>query len=283
METGLLIKIHNYELYASPAEKNFIRQLNAEPEKFTQKNLRQIAEMTYASPATIIRLCRKLDYKGFRDFQRALVYETALSRKSMKLSMQDVLSVKSTEEIIKRVTWKNAEALEMSQKLVNAADIDRCVEMIGKARNITLYGVGSSLLVARDLYLKLVRIGLLCNIADDLHTQLLYAKTMQETDLAIIISYSGLTEEMITCARTAKENGAQTIVITRSSGSKLAKYADVVLAVATTELIIRSGAMSSRISQLNMVDVLFTTYVNRHYSELSGKFEKTQIHKSMEM
>ena len=69
------------------------------------------------------------------------------------------------------------------------------------------------------------------------------------------------------------------IAITRSSGSKLGKYADVTLEVAATELIVRSGAMSSRISQLNMVDILYVSYVNRHYDELYSSFAKTQIKK----
>ncbi len=61
----------------------------------------------------------------------------------------------------------------------------------------------------------------------------------------------------------AKANGAKVIAITRAVESKLAAEADYVLPVAATELIHRSGAMSSRISQLNVVDVLFTAYVNR--------------------
>ncbi|MBR5636943.1 MAG: SIS domain-containing protein, partial [Pseudobutyrivibrio sp.] len=136
-----------------------------------------------------------------------------------------------------------------------------------------------SLLVARDFYLKLIRIGKMVNISDDLHSQILYSSTMTKDDLAVVISYSGLTEEMITCAQNAKEKGAKVIAITRSSGSKLGRYADVILEVAATELIVRSGAMSSRISQLNMIDILYVSYVNRHYDELYSSFAKTQIKK----
>ena len=132
---------------------------------------------------------------------------------------------------------------------------------------------------AKDFYLKLIRIGKMCNISDDLHSQILYSSTMTKDDLAVVISYSGLTEEMITCAKQAKEKGAKVIAITRSSGSKLGRYADVILEVAATELIVRSGAMSSRISQLNMIDILYVSYVNRHYDELYSSFAKTQIKK----
>ncbi len=279
MEKGLFLRLKNYEDYATPGEKNFIDTLRKNPETFINLGLKEVAKLSYSSEATIYRLCRKLDYDGYKQFQSALVYEVALMQESRAVSMQDIDPGQSVADIIKRVTWKNIESLEMSTKLVKPDDIEKCVDLIGDARNINLFGVGSSLLVARDLYLKLTRIGKLCNICDDLHSQILYAKTMTKDDLAIVISYSGLTKEMIECANTARENNAKVIAITRSSGSKLGKYADINLEVAATELIVRSGAMSSRISQLNMIDILFVSYVNRHYDELYKNFAKTQIKK----
>ena len=279
MDKELFVKLENYKGYASPAEKDFIQKLQKNPEKFVGKNLKEISDMTFASQATVYRLCRKLGFGGFKEFQQALIFEIAIMHESAKASMKDILPGLSTEEIIRQVTMKNLDSLEMSRKLVNGEDIDKCIELIDNAKNINLFGVGSSLLVARDFYLKLIRVGKLCNICDDLHAQILYAKTMTPDDIAIVVSYSGLTEEMIECAKTAKENGAKVIAITRSSGSRLGKHADVVLGVAATELTVRSGAMSSRISQLNMVDILYVTYIDKHYEELHDSFAKTQISK----
>ncbi len=280
METGLFLRLGNYKDFANPAENGFIKSLSNNPEAFVGKGLKEVAEMSYASQATIYRLCRKLGYKGYKDFQQALVYETAIMQESAKASVMDIEPGLAVEDIIKQVTRKNVESLEITSKLVNPRDIKKCIKLLDKARNINLFGVGSSLLVARDLYLKLIRIGKMCNICDDLHSQILYAKTMGKEDLAIVISYSGLTEEMIACAEIAKEKGATVIAITRSSGSKLGKYADIVLEVAATELIVRSGAMSSRISQLNVIDILYVSYVNYHYDDLHDSFAKTQIQKT---
>ena len=106
---------------------------------------------------------------------------------------------------------------------------------------------------------------------------------MRPSDLAVAISYSGLTKEVVTCAKTAKENGATVIVITRNSpGTDLVRYADRTLSVAATELITRSGAMSSRISQLNVVDVLYASYVSDNYEQCMNIFEKNRISKESE-
>lgn len=42
--------------------------------------------------------------------------------------------------------------------------------------------------------------------------------------------------------------------------------ADCCLYVMATEELFRSGAMSSRISQLNMVDILYTAYLSRDFN-----------------
>lgn len=279
---GLLLRLKDYQSKASAAEKYAVTIILNHPEQVIGTSIQAFSALAYASPATIIRLCRKLGCEGYRDFQQSLVYETALFKDSRNISVQEIIPTPSTEAIIRKVTQKNIESLETSRKLVDPNIIDTCVNMIDQSRFIQLFGIGSSLLVARDLYLKLIRVEKPCNICDDWHAQLLSARTMQKGELAIIISYSGLTQEMITCAMAARANDAQVIVLTRAAESKLAAQADCVLTVAATELILRSGAMSSRISQLNMVDILYVAYVNQHYENCMRSFPKTHIQKPLE-
>lgn len=60
------------------------------------------------------------------------------------------------------------------------------------------------------------------------------------------------------------------IAITRAVGSDLADEADLVLGVASTEPLVRSGAMGSRMSQLLVVDALYAVYVTRDYERCSN-------------
>ena len=127
--------------------------------------------------------------------------------------------------------------------------------------------------------MKFLRINKCCYLGEDWQLQLLYAKNLSKDDLGIIISYSGLTEEMITCAKIIKAKGAALIAITRFADSQLARLADYNLYVAASEFLIRSGAMSSRISQLNVVDILYTMYLNQHYEETAIQVKKTYMPK----
>ena len=118
--------------------------------------------------------------------------------------------------------------------------LNQCVELLDRSQTVYLFGIGSSLLVARDMYLKLLRVNKACVICDDWHAQLLQARHIRSCDLALIVSYSGLTEEMITCAREARLMEAPVITISRFEQSPLVRLADYNLAVAATELIFLS-------------------------------------------
>ncbi|MFR3729729.1 MurR/RpiR family transcriptional regulator [Lacrimispora sp.] len=276
---GLLVRIDDYFNNAGEAEKVLIQRLQRNPESVLRKSIKEIARETYTSPATIVRLCRKLGCAGYKDFQNSLAYEVALFRESREIAFQKITQDDTVEDIIYKVTKKNIESLETTRKLLEPKVITECVKLLETSRSVALFGLGTSLLVARDLYLKLLRADVICNVCDDWHAQFLTAKNLKKDDLAIVISYSGLTKEMLTCTKEAKANGARVIAITRAVESRLAAEADYVLPVAATELIHRSGAMSSRISQLNVVDVLFTAYVNRNYEFCMSQFGRTHIQK----
>lgn len=276
---GLLVRIEDYLQYAGEAEKELMIRLQRNPESVLRKSIKEIAKETYTSPATIVRLCKKLGCNGYKDFQSTLAYEVALFRESRDIAFQTITPQDSVEDIIYKVTKKNIESLETTRKLLEPKIITECVKLLESSRSVCLFGLGTSLLVAKDLYLKLLRADVICNVCDDWHAQFLTARNLKKNDLAIVISYSGLTEEMLTCAKEAKANGAKVIAITRAVESKLAAEADFVLPIAATELIHRSGAMSSRISQLDVVDVLFTAYVNRNYEFCMKQFGRTHIQK----
>ncbi len=279
---SVIVRLQEYEPQASTAERAVIRFLLKSPESVMGCSIRELSEKTFSSCSTIVRLCKKNGFHGYKDFQQSLMYEIAVRNQSaaeMELELQPGDNI---SDLIAKVTYKNIVSLEKTAKLLQEDVLDHCVDCLIKSHSIALFGIGSSLLVARDAYLKFLRVNKEVFSCDDWHAQLLHARNMTEHDVAIIISYSGLTEEMIQCARTAKSNGAVVIAITRFKDSKLAQLADYNLYVAATELIVRTGAMSSRISQLNVVDILYTAYLQRTLEGNLTQFKRTHIPKKKE-
>ena len=279
---NVLVRLQEYSAQASGAEKGILSNLLTNPESFGGCSIHELAERTFSSPSTIIRLCHKTGFDGYKEFQKSLMYELAVRKEADKKQMDEIKRDDSLEAIVDKVTYKNIVSLENTRKLVDLPVLQRCVELLRECSSVYLFGMGSSLLVARDAYLKFLRVNKSCHVCDDWHAQLLQAMNIRPDCAAIIISYSGLTQEMIRCAKEIRQKGAPIIVISRFEESPLAKLADYNLCVAATEFIIRSGAMSSRISQLNMIDILYTAYMNCNFDDSMKQLRRTHINKPAE-
>lgn len=273
------IKLKEYLKHASTTEQAIIDYILKHPKETSQLTIYKLAEMTYTSPSSIIRLCKKNGYSGYKEFIKELIYEQAIRTNYEKKSIPELNKSDDIDETIAKVTHKNILSLEETEKLLDYEVVKACVREIFECKRLVLFGLGASLIVAKDAQLKFTRVDKMSHVSEDWHTQLLHARNMKEGDLALVISYSGQTEEMLRCAKEAQANGATIMSITKLNDSPISKMADYSLYVAPNEFSFRSGAMSSRIAQLNIIDILYSGYVNLLYDETLEILEKTQIKK----
>lgn len=274
---SVLIAAKQYLLIAGNAERGVLQHILDHPEDIAQCTIRRLGELSYTSPSTIVRLCRKLGFSGYREMQKALVAELVVRRQSRETQEKQLDQADVLSEIVTKVTFRNISCLEESIRLIEQDTVRKSVDLICRSDTVLLFGMGASYLVAQDAYLKFIRADKRCSCCEDIHVQYVLARNATPQDVAIIISYSGCTEEVNRCARYLKQQGTPIIAITRFVSSPLSRMADNCLYVMATEDLFRSGAMSSRISQLNMVDILYTAYINRDFSQSYDRIEHNQL------
>ena len=278
MKSALLILRESMSTL-SDTERDIAEYLLANPEKIIDLSIHDLAKRTFSSSSSIVRLCHHLGFEGFKDFRKAVTYELALREQNRKDEQKELDRSDSLEEIIEKITYKNIMSLEDTKNLMDVQTLRECLWLIQKARCIYLFGLGASLCAAKDLYLKFLRLNKLCVINEDWHSQLLQARNATEKDLGIVISYSGNTSEVIECMKALKANNTPIIAITRCVNTPVSELADQKLYTTANESTFRSGAMSSRISQLNIIDVLYTALANSRYEESLEQLSRTHIHK----
>lgn len=274
---SVLIPLKQYQSSASNAECGVVNYIIEHPEESSKCSIYQLAELSYTSASTIVRLCRKLGFTGYREMQSSLIHELALRTQSIKERANYIDHFDSLSETIVSITYRNITSLEDSMRMLDEAALEESIKILENCKNLYLFGIGSSLLVAQDALLKFIRIGKPCSCCMDTHSQYVLSNNADKTDAAIIISYSGYTEEMLRCANNLRSRGASIIAITRYDNSPLSQLANCTLHTVALEDLFRSGAMSSRISQLNVIDILYTAYMNRNYNENLLKIERSQI------
>ena len=276
---SVLIRLREMRPDLSATEQVLADYIRRQPEQVLAMNVRELAQQSYTSPSAVIRLSKRLGFAGYRELSRALTVEIASLRQGSGLRAEKILPQDSTEQIIEKITYNNIASLEDTRNLQDEATVDACVQLLRESRHILLFGIGSSLCVARDAYLKFLRLNKPCTVNDDWHSQLLEARNASPQDVGIVFSYSGATVEMLECMKALRENSAPCIAVTRYARSPVSELATYNLYTASTETLFRSGAMASRISQLNVVDILFTLFANSEYDACLVQLEKTHIHK----
>lgn len=278
MKNAVLLLRENSRLMNN-SDKKIAEYILSHTEMVAQMNINELAKASFTSSSTIYRMCRNLGFGGYKDFKQSLIYDVAIRSRERKLENEDIQRSDSIEKIIEKVTYKNIISIEDTKNLIDPAHLEQCVALLVKAQSVLLFGMGASFGVARDAYLKFLRINKPCIVNEDWHSQLLTARNSKPEDLGIVISYSGETAEILECMKEMQINRTPIIAITRFVASPVAKLADYTLYTADNESLFRSGAMSSRISQLNVIDILYTAYAYQQYDHTVEQLSKTHIHK----
>lgn len=249
-----------------------------------QPKLRQIAEIVLKDPqaaggmtigalakaagcseATVVRLANELGYSGYREFRFSLLEETAIHRERTSGSAYDgdIDPGDDLETVVGKIAFADARAVRDTAGALDIAVLGQVAQQIAGARRIAAFGAGASGLAAMDLTQKLTRIGLSCAVYRDVHEGLPAAALLGEGDVAVGLSHTGQTTDVLDALRVAAAAGATTVALTNASGSALARGADHVLVTAATESAFRSGATASRIAQLTVIDCILVAVAQR--------------------
>lgn len=275
-----LLRLRECSERFSSTERGVAERILAEPQLVVDLSVHELAQRTFSSPSTIVRMCNHTGFSGYKEFRRAVTYELAQREQTRRNDQREIRRSDSLEQIIDKITYANILSLEETRDLMDVAVLRDSVALLRKAKVIYLFGLGASLCAAQDAYLKFLRLNKLSIINEDWHSQLVQSYNATAQDAALVFSYSGVTTEVIACMKNLKKNGTPIIAITRCVQSPVYELADYRLYTAANESLFRSGAMSSRMSQLNVVDILFTAFANEDYEQSLGQLSKTHIRKS---
>jgi DNA-binding MurR/RpiR family transcriptional regulator len=256
-----------------PAEKRVAQVILSNPREAVHYSITQLAEKAEVSDATVVKFCKRLGYKGYQEFKIMLAQDVAVKPQLIHGEVEPGNDVQTIKE---KIFQANISALQETAQVLETEALERAVQALANAGEIHFYGVGASGIVALDAEQKFSRIGLRTSAFLDTHLQIARAVHLREGDVAVCLSFSGETVEIVEALRAAKQAGALTIAITSFSGSTLAREADVLLLTSTQQNLFRSGAIASRLTQLSTIDVLFIAVALVDHERAQEAIEKTR-------
>jgi DNA-binding MurR/RpiR family transcriptional regulator len=264
MIRGGLLRIQESIQRLNPSEKKVASFIIEKPELMVNMTVSELSEASGSSQSAIIRLCKTLNMKSYQELKLCVAGDLRDNQNSGE-EYKEINLDSDLHTIISSVTNNNVYSLKETLKIINTEKLEAAIDIIENAKRVDFYGAGASQIVAQDAQTKFMRINKTCTAYSDNHLQLTSAVTLTDNDAAVAFSNSGETLQIVECIKAAKKSGAKTIGITRYGRNTLEQLVDVNIELFSSESDVRSAATSSRIVQLNIVDIIFIAIVGHQY------------------
>jgi RpiR family transcriptional regulator, carbohydrate utilization regulator len=235
------------------------------PDEVIHLAMSDLAERCSVSSTTVFRFCRKVQTNGYHDFKIRLALELTpgrLATYSMAFPGEGVIAA------ARKVITADIKALDDTLSILDFPALERAADALLGARQVDIYGSGGGAVAALELQHKLIRVGVCAVPHLDAEMQLISAALLSPVDLAVAISYSGESRELIHALQVSKGTGAQTIAITNHPASPLARLADISLCTAGQEAVVHGSPLGARIAQIGLIDILHTCMARKRQAEV---------------
>lgn len=183
-------------------------------DKVAYMRIRELADETHVSTATILRFCRKNQCEGFSEFKVKL---KMLLSQHKKASVQNL---KSTHHTV-------YEFFEQSQHPDIEEKIRLAAQLIAKASSVIFIGTGSSGIMAEYGARYFSSLGTFAMYIKDPHFPV--HASLRENNITISLSTSGENPYTLPLLRQIKQEKGKIISITNNRQSTLAKISDLTI------------------------------------------------------
>lgn len=254
------------------AEKRVADRIMENPGDILPLSIVELAEKCDSSEATIVRFAKKLGFSGYQELKISLAQENRSTIINANMSASD-----TAFDIYEKVCNDIYCSLERTKKVLDKDALEKTSAAIRNAGKIIVLGLGNSAAIAMDASHKLLRAGYNAVAYTDNHMQVIAASHLKPKDVAIGISHSGSSKDVIEALQIAKDHGAVTVCITNKGKSPIQKHSDYVLHTESEETQYNILALNSRIAQLSIVDALYYHVVYQQSEKSLASINDTEI------
>ncbi|MFP3124903.1 MurR/RpiR family transcriptional regulator [Ectobacillus funiculus] len=205
-------------------------------EKVAYMRIRELADETHVSTATILRFCRKLNCEGFSEFKVMLKMHLGENKKTI---------LKSSEHSVAEFFERTLQG-DIEEKIRQAASL------VNQAESVIFIGIGSSGILAEYGARYFSSLGTFSMYIKDplfpIHSQL------RHHSVTIALSVSGENNFTVTHLHQLKQEGSKIISITNNKHSTVAKISDINIPYYVTEEWFENANITTQVPALYILE-----------------------------
>ncbi|MET3656253.1 MULTISPECIES: MurR/RpiR family transcriptional regulator [Sporosarcina] len=240
----------------SATERFLLEYIHQNIDEIATMSIVTLSERATVSTATIVRLMKKIGYEGYTSFKYRLMQNKKMVDYDDQLHDIDV--------DIKKAIKKNEEEVFRTIQLLSIGQIEDTVQKMHDAEKIYIFGRGFSEMIANEMMIKLQLTDKACENHDDPNIIRIKSQKVKTNELAIFISLSGETTELVEACQNLRMRQVTTISLTTSLDSSLSKLSDItLLGYKSDQSLFPEYEVRSRLSLNVIARILLDAYVIR--------------------
>ena len=247
-------------------EQGIVNYILTNPEELEKISSRQLAELTYTSPATVVRICQKLGFSGYSEFKIKYLQEVNQTPRMDQINRTNpITSEDSLHRIVNKVAALEITAIEQTKKGIDLDQLNRVSELLNQAMCIDFYAFDNNLHLAKNACSHFLYAGKQAVIHDSSNAQFMQAFASVEGHVAIIISRTGENPMLYRIANVLRERKIPLLVLTESRHSSLAKISTEHLYLYNVHRFTDMGTILFQTSVQYLFDLLFAILFSRNF------------------
>lgn len=269
-----------------PSEQVIVDFIKKEKFNIEHLSTAEIAKLTFNSKSTLVKLAKRLHFKGWIDFRTAYLEELSYLEQSKKMIDANLPFEKNDHllTIANKIATVKQEAIQDTLSLLNNETIQKAADLLNGAETIHIIAVTNNLLLANEFQYNMMRINKrVCVHA--LQGEGILASTMSTCkDCVIVISYSGETGSLRPMVLNFYRQNVPIILISHFGESSFSRVADVHIKMSTRErLYSKIATFANDASIAYLLDLLYSVVFVKQYernleyrTRHSERFETTR-------
>ncbi|MGE3306360.1 MAG: MurR/RpiR family transcriptional regulator [Rhizobiaceae bacterium] len=217
------------------AERRIADLVLADADYFLRGSITEVAQAAGVSASSLTRFSRLLEVDGFRELKLSVAQAKSAQSPYYHQSVQALGELEIAEGRLEYLYLQQIVAsLNSTFTRLDAEALVDAIRAIRSARRIRTFGVAVSGLIASEAAMRFMRLGLEATYVADSHFMRIASSLLGQGDVAICISHTGRSQEVLDAADMARRQGATVVGLT-APHTPLSRKADILIEISVFE------------------------------------------------
>ncbi len=228
----------------------------------------ELAQASFTSKATVVRLSQKLGLAGYQEFRLKLVEEiNQKNRLSRMLEGEPITDQSTYTDIIHTLPVLYDKAVTNTRLALDKNVMNRINSVIQRADCIDIYGTGISYILAQSAVFKFATLGLECSAYESINSHYLAARKNKKT-IAFLISFTGANRSVIQMAKYLREGTNNYVVgLMGPHNQVIREWCHEVVEIPNRDSLLSLDVITSFSAVTYVLDIFFSLLLARRYEE----------------